>query len=111
QDLADLAVCLGPLRGRQLEISRDGRYLANVVASTHREAPLVLEMLNVREPLGPLELRSWPLHGVVRWRPIWRWNLVARQERGPGRADCFPHGRISQQVWSTKRGKHAARLQ
>src|SRR3981189_1965245 len=111
QDLPDPAIYLLLLRGRQFEISRDGREMANVVASTHRQAPLDHGLLNIGEPLRPLELRTWPLYVISRRRPIWRRNLVAVQERCPGRANSFLHSRVSQLDWSTERGNHATRLQ
>src|SRR6266516_6796201 len=55
--------------------------MANVVASTHPQAPLDHELLNIGEPPRPLEFRTRPLHVMSRWRPIWRQNLVAVQER------------------------------
>src|ERR1039458_6553927 len=85
--------------------------MANVVASTHRQAPLDHELLDIGEPLRPLKFRTRPLHVMSRWRPIWRRNLVALQERRPGRANSFLHSRVSQLGWSTERGKHATRLQ
>ena len=57
QDLHDPAIYLLLLRDRQFEISRDGREMANVVASTHRRAPLDHGLLNIAEPPRPLELR------------------------------------------------------
>src|SRR5580692_2931284 len=62
QDLHDQAVYQLLLRGRQLQVRRDGRQVANVVASTHGQAPLDHELLNIGEPLRPLEFRAWPLH-------------------------------------------------
>src|SRR6266851_1600361 len=60
--------------------------MANVVASNLRQAPLDHELLNIGEPLRPLEFRTRPLHVMSRWRPIWRRNLVALQERHPAPA-------------------------
>src|SRR5258708_35514468 len=85
--------------------------MANVVVSTHSQALLDHHLLNIGEPLRPLEFRARPLHVMSRWRPIWRRNLVALQERRPGRANSFLHSRVNQLGWSAERGKHATRLQ
>jgi hypothetical protein len=58
QDLHDPAIYLLLLRGRQFEIRRDGREMANVVASTHRQAPLDYGLLNMGEPLS-LSFNPW----------------------------------------------------
>src|SRR5215469_18850386 len=85
--------------------------MANVIASTHRQAPLDHGLLNVGEPFRALQFRARPLHVMFRWRPIWRGNIVALQERRPGSADSFLYSRVNQLGWSTERGEHATRLQ
>src|SRR6266436_1882163 len=85
--------------------------MTNVVASAHGQAPLDHELLNIGKPLRPLEFRTRPLHVMSWWRPVWRRNLVALQERRSGRANSFLDSRVNQLGWSTERAKHATRLQ
>src|SRR5271155_3742145 len=85
--------------------------MANVVASTHRQAPPDHALLDIGEPLRPLEFGTRPLHVISWWRPIWRRNFVAVQEPRPGRTDSFGHNRVSQLGWSTEGGKHATGIE
>src|SRR5215510_11824753 len=77
--------------------------MANAVASTHRQAPPDHELLNIGEPLRPLEFRTRPLHLMSRWLPIWRRNLVALPERRPGRANSPRLDRIPPNVRPDRR--------
>src|SRR5215469_1244098 len=81
--------------------------MANVVAGTHRQAPPDHELLNIGEPLRPLEFRTRPLHLMSRWLRIGRRNLVALRERRPGFANSLFVDRIPPAVRPDRRSLSA----
>jgi hypothetical protein len=67
--------------------------MANVVASTHRQAPLDHGLLNIGEPLRPLELRTRPLHVIFGRRPILRWtSSLSKNGARPARTASLTAG-------------------
>jgi len=111
QDLQDPREHRLPLGGLQLQVRRDGREVADVVARGQPQAAFDRPLLDVAEPLRLLELRAGPLHPAVRGRPVRRRNTVVREEGGADGAYGTFDGIVGQVDRPAERGEDPVRLQ
>ena len=98
-------------RRRQLQVSRDGGEVTDVVPGAQGETPLDHALPDIGEPLGCPKFRARPLHGLSDGGAVGRRNVVGVQERRPSHADGLLHLRVGRPGRSTETGENPARLE